>query len=701
MAQLSNWECPAGTGKKMKFCCPDLVGDWEKILRLLEAQQYHACLELIDQVGRRSPDRACLWAIKIETLYQSEKVSEAEQTVEEFLQKHPENPAALMEKAYLLARREQPEEAYRWLLQGMNNLSISYPICTSRSLFSVAAVLLAQGHYVPALALLRFGAQLPGPMQEDLQDSARALDANRNIPLVLRESFGWRSRLLAHSPAAASFSQIRQQVNQGHWLEATQQLQQLIQTYPEVPGLWWHLALLRSWILDTPAAIEALRKYAHLDVPREEAILAEAVALALSEDPLEDQIATYKLIYIPEDESHLQGALALCKQVVPVKADMPTLPQEADGDGPPRICYLLLNRPLSGPEEAGAEPLVFGVLGLAALYGRQTDREARLVIYDVSEHSRGQVEALLQQFVGQGLRPQVVVQQTGQASATQTLFRLGVIFSGAKGQPPDPDQEAECRLREFLSRWLDQPLGILQGRTPRQAAQEPGWQTALEAVLLWVEHLALQQRYPWNRGRVRQELALPPPEPIDLRTVPLQEVPLYRWVDMDLSEVSDEQISNGYLYATHFRWPPAVNQLASAFLDRPNLAHNPLWLSACYAAAATTMPSQKAGSLIEQGRQRALQWRQSCAPWDLLALQYHLHRQDAHQIDPLVRHLLEQHQYESGVLEQVIELLESFGVLPGEPTEQSPGGPASGSLWTPGQEEKPASGKKLWTPGMS
>ena len=40
--------CPGGTGKKIKFCCPDLVTELEKIQRMLEGEQRAACLEHIE-----------------------------------------------------------------------------------------------------------------------------------------------------------------------------------------------------------------------------------------------------------------------------------------------------------------------------------------------------------------------------------------------------------------------------------------------------------------------------------------------------------------------------------------------------------------------------------------------------------------------------------------------------------------------------
>ena len=54
--------CPGGTGKKIKFCCSELMGDLEQIERLTEGQQYAAALAEVDRLTQLHPGRACLMA---------------------------------------------------------------------------------------------------------------------------------------------------------------------------------------------------------------------------------------------------------------------------------------------------------------------------------------------------------------------------------------------------------------------------------------------------------------------------------------------------------------------------------------------------------------------------------------------------------------------------------------------------------------
>ena len=52
--------CPCGSGKKLKFCCSDLVGEIEKIHRMIEGEQPRAALRHVEQTLATHPGRASL-----------------------------------------------------------------------------------------------------------------------------------------------------------------------------------------------------------------------------------------------------------------------------------------------------------------------------------------------------------------------------------------------------------------------------------------------------------------------------------------------------------------------------------------------------------------------------------------------------------------------------------------------------------------
>ena len=56
--------CPCGSGKKVKFCCSDLVGDIEKIHRMIEGDQPRAALRHAEQTLAKHPGRASVLDLK-------------------------------------------------------------------------------------------------------------------------------------------------------------------------------------------------------------------------------------------------------------------------------------------------------------------------------------------------------------------------------------------------------------------------------------------------------------------------------------------------------------------------------------------------------------------------------------------------------------------------------------------------------------
>ena len=100
--------CPGGTGKKIKFCCGDFLPELQKIDRMVEGEQYLACLKHIDHLLEQEPgrDRACLLATKCELLHATDQPEAARKTAAAFLAKHPDNQIALAESAIVAAESD-------------------------------------------------------------------------------------------------------------------------------------------------------------------------------------------------------------------------------------------------------------------------------------------------------------------------------------------------------------------------------------------------------------------------------------------------------------------------------------------------------------------------------------------------------------------------------------------------------------------
>ena len=99
--------CPCGSGKKLKFCCTDLVGDIEKIHRMIEGDQPRAALRHVEQTLAKHPSRASLLDLKATLEMSLDEMAAAGETVREFLKVDPSNPSAHACQAMFLAATDK------------------------------------------------------------------------------------------------------------------------------------------------------------------------------------------------------------------------------------------------------------------------------------------------------------------------------------------------------------------------------------------------------------------------------------------------------------------------------------------------------------------------------------------------------------------------------------------------------------------
>ncbi|MFM9024995.1 MAG: hypothetical protein ACKON7_06610, partial [Planctomycetaceae bacterium] len=103
--------CPGGTGKKIKFCCTDLVGDLEQLDTLVEGDQLSAALDQVKRLDEQHPSRPCLLATRVKLELAGKQFAEAAATSRRFLGACPDNPVALGQAAVTEAVAGRVQEA--------------------------------------------------------------------------------------------------------------------------------------------------------------------------------------------------------------------------------------------------------------------------------------------------------------------------------------------------------------------------------------------------------------------------------------------------------------------------------------------------------------------------------------------------------------------------------------------------------------
>ncbi len=700
--------CPGGSGKKIKHCCPDLSGELQKIGRMLDGKQLQACLQHLDHLLEKHADRACLLSIKGVLLRNTEKIDEAAANAERFRQAHPGNAVALAESAIVAAIAGQGREALNFLQDAMEVCTEGMPGRAYDAVGAVAEALLVEGHWPAARGLLQMQMVLD---QENSQAVEVLVEMNRapGVPLLLKNDAPM-SPPPDDAPWKAGFEEALSPVRRGSWRLALQRFEALADEFPDEPLLWQHVAKLRCWMADSQGSCEALRRFAALTDDLESAAEAEATALLLGDDPLGDAASIYGLTWSVGDIEHLSGELTLSDHAVQVNID-PTAWTDEDTP-PPKATFVFLDR----PSPKTANELKFAdvprVLGQALLFGKQTDRDARLEVMGVVADGLESVKQLVGRIAKDELGGDPAVEEVGVVSASREMLQRKWRLP-QDVQPEQVERLAGEHIEDsLLRRWPELKLGALDGRSAREAAADEALRVRVLAVILVLKgYVDVEVGPTFDFNRLRTELGLPILQPIEPGDADIGKLPLVRLERIDAAKAGDRDLSMAFQRASAFGAVGALPRLAREIAGRESLKTSEDQLHACSLLARLERDPDKALEYVSQGREAAEAAGQSSARWDLMELSASFARQDVEAINRLLNHIQVEHMREPGVPEAVTHLLVQAGVLrpdgspamPPEAAAQTTAAPApeqpGGKLWTPDSEAGGSSGGgKIWTP---
>ncbi len=700
--------CPGGTGKKIKFCCSDLTTELDKLSRMVSGEQRAAALEQVDKLDAKYPDRACLLATKAMLEAELGQPEKAAATLERFRRIQPDNPVALAETAILEAR-EKPQAAVDLLQRAIEHAGSQLPMQVYDALGAVGMALLAAGELTASRAhlMLQFG--LSGGKDEQALRLIVQLQGSPEIHLLLKEN-----QPLVEPPAdavwKAEFATALESGRAGRWSQAAAQFQALAHKAGAWPPIARNLALLESWLARRPEAVRAWQSFAVGEVPLDDAVEARATAMLL-DDNAATTVDVLKVTYPVRDTDALLVQLAAHRQALRMPVDLRMLVPE--NEPPPKGYFSLLDRarPASTAGLTLAElPLM---LGQVAIFGRQTDREARLELV-AARPELAKCREVLTALAGDLLAGPGSEEISGPVNAVDELLV-------PKWYLPDEipaDQRRELltagHRQQLLSNWTELAQTALGGKTPRQAAADPQGRIAVLAAILILELRPQTLLNSADYNALRRELGLPEPGPIDPTHVSILELPYARLERLEVGKLSDHDLLVAFERAQEVRFMPAALRLGREIVGRPSLDKE-LDKAAVYTLLAQLereLPQARAD--LDAARVLAAAAGKSSARYDLVELAICMGQGDVASADRLLHHIRDEHLREPGIAQALYGLLAQWGLVrpdgsvAGEPAEAAsglvvPGAAAqpAGKLWTPGSEPAAAGQKSaIWTPGM-
>ncbi|MDZ7618303.1 MAG: hypothetical protein U1E05_14955, partial [Patescibacteria group bacterium] len=301
--------CPGGTGKKIKFCCPDLLPELEKISRMTEGDQFVAALSHVEHLLGKQPDRACLLALRSDLLRRVGRFDELASNAERFLKAHPENQLAWAESAIAAAASGDHRRAIECVYRAMEFVDGNLYSVTYEAMSIAAQAAAAHKAWGAVLALLRSQIAV-NASDTAARRSIAEVHSHVSIPLLQRCGMD-KAPVEDGAPWAGRLHEALTMVLKGQFHKAEEKLTALAAETPDKPTPWQWLAEIRSALADTQGEAEALQRLATLDLPWDDAVEAGARAMLIADDPLGDSVDMLRIIWAVEDAEQVETAIRL------------------------------------------------------------------------------------------------------------------------------------------------------------------------------------------------------------------------------------------------------------------------------------------------------------------------------------------------------------------------------------------------------
>ncbi len=708
--------CPCGSGKKLKFCCSDLVAEIEKIHGMVAGGQPHAALNTIEQLLRKQPERVSLLEIKATLELSLKSLDAARETIDTLLRVHPENATSHAHRAILAAATGGGLASVSHLQDALERTSDNMPQRVFEALGAVGQALLVEGELIAARRHLLLYAHLAPEGDTRAVELLLQMNLQAGLPLLMRDQ-----QLLVELPKEdsgepiewrAEFEEANRLARRGLWRRAEVLFTQILEPSASHAAVVYNLAMARGWQGKSALFAEGLHAFAGLASAEDDAVEAEALAQLIDPVLEEPQLETVRFSFNLADAEALAEQFAIDRHVE--NYDMAQeMPQEADLDGnqpvPPRHTYLMLDRPSLKTGVDIEREEVPHVIGFLAIFAKRTDREARLVITTDRGERWDKVKQILTSLAGPSLDGRFPDQPVEEEVVAEKS--LGEDSLSWRWRMPDdtPAEQRRKLLNEqrraaILDQWTRTPRAALNGHTPLEACEDPLLRIPLLASVLLVEQAIADPEERPLLDELREKLKLPARSTIKAAGIDVGQIPLIRIPQLDVASMPDGQLAQLLDRAMMVGATVALLTVATELVGRETVAED-VDLAVAYRQLIQATPNpRQAYQWIDQARAWSRRQDKSEAEWAVQELELSLKLGDSTRTQQLLNEIRDKHLNTPGVGESVYKLLQEAGLVPPADANQHTAGtmPAphavseaavSGAPDRP-DEEAPA----IWTP---
>lgn len=681
-------QCPCHSEKKIKFCCgKDVIGDLNEVLAKNKSGQSTAALDQLERAMKKSGPKDCLLTIQTHILIANGEIDKARASNELFLKTNPQHSTGLHHRALIFLAEDEIDQSVEALQDAMDAITGNeIPISLANAFRMVGIGLFAQGKTIAARAHLKYAMALKSDTDPEIARMLHESLVAPSTPLVLKQDFP-----LAPTPPDVAWEKryvnTFRALDRGQFRKALKFLNKIDSEFTDEPIVVRGIAVVTSYLGRLGEQVTAWRRYSQLEgLSKLEAAEAEAIAQMFDDEPLLAPIPIERVTFEIE-ETELVSELALSNSRLAVSDPIPADPFD---EGPaPRWNFLVLDRDkVESAEELTLEN-VPNVIGEILIYGKQTDRPARIEAITAKDHRYEQVKGFIDEtFEGSLPDGEPTTQEIGESNAMNELLEWRWHLPEGVTRSQHDEMVKSQREHVLVEEWPKLVFNVLNDKSPEDAAKDPTLEIPLRALILMLENASQGQVFNDALGaKIRATLGLSEYERVTPAENQLISSPILQQ-HLNFDALSEQQlmiVQNEAMAVGNMR---ALKQVVTEALARPEMKSMPR--DACFSMMAHfTDDDDEALGLLEQAKEAAKKAERSVGIYFVKEFEFRLMRGLTENIGELLQTIQSDYLNEPEVEYQLVRVLDRFGIGPdrgpirGGPSPSPDAKAADGTLWTP------------------
>ena len=720
--------CPCGNGKKIKFCnkCKDSVGQLDEVIKMVEGGQVVPALDRLANTLQEHPDAAWALAIRGRLLLDLREYDSLAENADRFTRLQPANPLALTQRAAASIFKGDVENATSSLLEALTESGRD----VDSFVLDIASAL--------AFTLAQSGRYLTARVYATLAMMASGYEGGQTAVAVLRELNGAPSvnQLMKSIPPAIErpadvdwgerYDEANSLLRNNKVALAQTKLESLRRTAAGQPAILSGLLTCAIWQGDLDAQKELLKKLADCDsLDFDQRVRYRSMSALV--DPESSELATevLELAVDIENAEEVEMSMMADSRFVALPPEMVSQMRVAEDDVPPRAGFQILDR--DKPESLDKLPPVDEIPEAAAVvfvYGKQTDRAARVEVLDVRINDLSAVKERLSAVIPNA----EIKEQPGEALPLLVACQPPVAMIRFQAKPPEAEAlQKQLTAKRMPAAIANLSLPILGGKSLIEASDDDSLKLERTAVLQVVQQYdAIVGKGDGVLDEVYRLAKLDQPAPIKAKDEDIESLANEDLNRVDPGGLSSESLIYLLQRSQQISATPATRKLSKALIDADlSDEQKPARMVAYMTLVNAAEGVDDALNTLEEAK--AFGEANGIPIANLLLSEVGLRLQagDAEGFQSAIQTISTRHGNDPEVMAQLQQLLMAYGLIrpdgsPRQGPAPGPGGPVPGGppvapstaggseLWTPDQgspstpakPEGEGGGSKLWVPGM-